>query len=87
MPELTNNRSGAQELLKRAKALCAIVQVNGPLIRTTFPSNTLLLGVLTVAENICPLLPAADAEMVAFMADSVVFDPADDATIPGTINI
>lgn len=86
MPVLpqNNSRSGASQFLKFAATMCRLVNLSAPIIRAAFPTRTALLAVLTAAEEVCALLPAAQNEAAA--ADALPpedFDPADDTILPG----
>jgi hypothetical protein len=82
-PQYTS-RSGASTVLKIAQTLCRIVGVSAPLIRARFPDRAALLAVLTAAESVCDLLPAAMSEQAAAdAADAGTFDPTDATLIPG----
>lgn len=83
MPELINNRSGAKKMIDLAGTLCRLVNASAPAIRVTWPDSPALLALLTAAQAVCELVPAAQMEMTAFENDGFVFDPADDAIIPG----
>lgn len=76
-------KSGASSLLKNAQALCRIVNVSAPIIRQRYPSRVDLLAILTAAEAVCSLLPAAQSEAVAADAATYDFDIADGDPIPG----
>lgn len=86
MPELANTRSGGKKFLDIAQTLCRIVQVSGPAIRSTYPSNIALLAALTAAEAVCPFVLPAKDEMQALDNADFVFDPSDAADIPGSID-
>lgn len=82
-PQYTS-RSGASTFLRLAQGLCIVVSVAAPKIRARFPDRPALLAVLTVAEGVCELLPAAMSEQAAAdAADLPVFDPSDATLIPG----
>lgn len=79
-----NSRAGASKLLLIAGTLCRLVNLSAPIIRARYPDRTALLAVLTAAEGVCELLPAAQMEQAAADAlDPAVFDPADATVIPG----
>ena len=79
-----NSRSGATQFMNFAKTMCRIVNIGAPAIRARFADRPALLAVLTAAEGVCALLPAAVQEQYAMdQADAPVFDPADDTIIPG----
>lgn len=86
MPDLVNSRSGGKRVLALASTMCRVVRVGAPAIRATYPSSTALLAVLTAAETLCDLLPAASAEMIALDAVGFTFDPADSDPLPGAIS-
>lgn len=78
------SRSGATSFMKFAQTMCRIVTTFAGTIRLRYPDRTALLAVLTAAELVCELLPAAQAEQVAADAlDAPAFDPADATLIPG----
>lgn len=84
VPHQYNTRSGATQFLRFASTLCRLVLAAAPVIRGRYPTRTDLLAVLTLAENMCALLPAALAE--AAEADALPpedFDPADETLVPG----
>lgn len=79
-----NTRSGATQFLRFAQTLCRLVNAASPVIRGRYPDRVDLLAVLTLAENMCALLPAAIAEAAA--ADAMPpadFDPGDGTLVPG----
>ena len=76
-------KSGASSLLKNAKALCRITTAFAPIIRQRYPSRTDLLALLTAAEAVCALLPAADSETIASDRAEYEFDIPDGDPIPG----
>lgn len=79
-----NTRSGATQFLRFAQTLCRLVGAAAPVIRGRYPDRTDLLAVLTLAENMCALLPAAIAEAAA--ADAMTpeaFDPPASEPFPG----
>lgn len=79
-----NSRSGGSQFLKFAQTMCRLVNVAAPTIRAVFPTRTALLAVLTAAEEVCSLLPAAMAEAAAADAlPSDEFYPPQDEPIPG----
>lgn len=84
MNPLFNTRSGANQFMAFAKTMCRLVLVAAPAIRGRYPTRTALLAVLTAAEAVCELLPAAMAEQAAADAfDPAEFDPPDGTLIPG----
>lgn len=79
-----NTRSGATQFLRFAQTLCRLVGAAAPVIRGRYPTRTDLLAVLTLAENMCALLPAAIAEAAAADAMSEeAFDPPPEDLFPG----
>lgn len=77
-------RSGSGNFLKFAQTMCRIVQGSASLIRLRFPNRVALLAVLTAAEAVCDLLPAAMAEQA--QADAMPqadFYPVSASPIPG----
>lgn len=78
-----NSRAGANQLMTFAKAMCRIVQASAPIIRARYADRAALLAVLTAAEGVCDLLPAAMAEQVAADAADFTFDIDDADVIPG----
>lgn len=80
---LFNSRSGANKFMGLAKTMCRLVQLSAPAIRGRYPDRPALLAVLTAAEGVCELLPAAMSEQVAMDNPGVPFDIADGDTIPG----
>lgn len=79
-----SQRSGMNKFLILARALCVGVSVSAPAIRARYPSRTALLAVLTAAESVCDLLPAAMAEQaVADSLDAADFFIDDADVIPG----
>jgi hypothetical protein len=79
-----NARSGGSQLLNFAKTMCRLVNAAAPAIRLRYPDRTALLAVLTAAEGVCELLPAAMQEAYeADVANNPAFDPADGVLIPG----
>lgn len=81
-PEFTS-RSGGSQFLKFAQTMCRIVNALSATIRARYPDRPALLAVLSAAEALCPLLPAAIQEQIAADNADVVFDPADGTQIPG----
>lgn len=80
---LFNSRSGATQFVNAAKVLCRITTTLAPAIRGRYPDRTALLAVLTAAEGVCALLPAAMDEQVTMDTPPETFFIADAATIPG----
>lgn len=79
-----NSRSGATQFMNFAKTLCRLTNIAAPTIRARFSDRPALLLVLTAAEGVCALLPAAIQEQYTMdQADAPTFDPPDDVTIPG----
>lgn len=79
-----NLRSGGNKFLLLAQTLCRLTNASAPIIRARFSDRPALLAVLTAAEAVCELLPAAQAEQAEMDAMTPeAFDPADDAVIPG----
>lgn len=78
-------KSGASSLQKTSTALCRIVNASAPIIRLRYPSRTDLLALLSAAEAVCALLPAAQAEQVAADAATYDFDIPDGDPIPGEL--
>ena len=79
-----NSRSGGNQFLKFAQTMCRLVNVAAPTIRAVYPTRTALLAVLTAAESVCEILPAALAE--AADADAIPsnkFYPPSGEPIPG----
>lgn len=77
-------RPGDKALLTAAQVLCRIVSAFAPIIRAKYPTRTALLAVLTAAEGVCALLPAAQSEQAA--ADALPpedFYPSEVEPIPG----
>ncbi len=79
----TTARSGASKFLILAQGLCRLVALSAPLIQARYPERTALQAVLTAAQGVCALLPAAQAEQAAADAEGFVRDPADATVIPG----
>lgn len=81
-----HSRSGASKFITIAQTLCRIVSISAPTIRGRFPDRPALLAVLTAAEGVCELLPAAMDEQVTMDASGLpAFDPGDAAVIPGQL--
>ena len=79
-----NTRSGGNQMLKFASTLCRIVNISASVIRARFSTRPALLAVLTAAELVCELLPAAYEEQAIMDAmSSEEFNPADETIIPG----
>ncbi len=77
-------RSGMNKLLILARALCVLVSASAATIRARYADRTALLALLTAAEGVCALLPAALSEQAAadnLPADDFYIDDAD--PIPG----
>lgn len=84
-PALTS-RSGMTQFMKFAQTLCRLVNLSAPVIRIRYADRTALLAVLTAAESVCDLLPAALAEQAAEDELSpAAFDPADGTPFPGEV--
>lgn len=79
----TTSKSGMNSFMAAAKVLCRLVGLFGPTIRARFPDRTALLAVLTAAEGVCTLLPAAVMEQVTEDAFTGDYDPAPSDVIPG----
>lgn len=79
-----NARSGGNKFLLLANTMCRLVRLSGPVIRVRYSDRTALLAVLTAAESLCDLLPAAmDEQAIADAMPNSQFDPADEVVIPG----
>jgi len=79
-----NSRSGGNQFLKFAQTMCRLVNTAAPTIRAVFPTRTALLALLTAAEEVCALLPAALAEAAEADAfPSNEFYPPQNEPIPG----
>lgn len=79
-----NSRAGGRQLLAFAQTMCRLVNTAAPLIRAAYPTRTALLAVLTAAEAVCDLLPAAQAEQAEADADALpIADYDDSVLIPG----
>lgn len=79
-----NSRSGTSRFMLFTKTMCRVVKELGPGIRLRYPSRPVLLSMLTLAEGVCELLPAAIQEQIeADAADLPVFDTPDGDLIPG----
>jgi len=77
-------RSGGNQLLIFAQTLCRLTNASAPFIRARFPERTALLEVLTAAEGVCALLPAALQEQAeADALDPADFNPGDAVVVPG----
>lgn len=77
-------RSGMNKLLILARALCVLVTASASTIRARYPDRDALLALLTAAEGVCALLPAALSEQAA--ADNLAssdFYIEDADAIPG----
>ena len=81
-----NSRSGMNKFLLLAQTLCRLVNLSSGVIRARYPDRTALLAVLTAAEGVCALLPAALSEQATEDAlSSEQFNPGDATVIPGQI--
>lgn len=76
-------KSGASSLMKTAQALCRITNTAAPIIRLRYPTRTDLLALLSAAEAVCALLPAAQSEATVADAATYEFDIPDGDPIPG----
>lgn len=79
-----NLRSGGNKFLLLAQTMCRLTNAAAPLIRAKYSDRPALLAVLTAAESVCAILPAAQAEQAEMDAmPSGNFDPIDEALRPG----
>jgi len=79
-----NLRSGGNKLLLLAATLCRLTNASAPLIRAHYADRPALLALLTAAQSVCDLLPAAQSEQATMDAMSgSAFDPADETVLPG----
>lgn len=79
-----NLRSGGSKFLLLAQTLCRLVNASAPIIRAHYSDRPALLALLTAAQSVCDLLPAAQSEQATMDAMTPEdFDPADDVLVPG----
>jgi hypothetical protein len=79
-----NLRSGGNKFLLLAATLCRLTNALAPAIRARYSDRPALLTLLTAAEGVCALLPAAQQEQYTMdAADAPTFDPADGVLLPG----
>lgn len=81
---LYNARTGGKKVIVLAQTLCRLVNTAAPIIRLRYSDRTALLAVLTAAEELCALLPAAVQEQTE--ADAIgggAFNPGDLLKVPG----
>lgn len=79
-----NARSGGNKFLLLANTMCRLVRASGPIIRVRYADRPSLLAVLTAAESVCELLPAAMDEQATMDAmPAAAFNPSDATIIPG----
>ena len=75
-------RDGLDKLMKLARLVCALVSQFAHIIRSKYAGNPAIIALLTAAEGLCELLPAAQAEFDAMPADDPAY-PSDPSTLNG----
>jgi hypothetical protein len=68
-------KTGVNKMLALAKTLCRLVQMFRVIIVAKFPESGAIYALLIIIDQLCELLPEADAEFKAYN-DSLV-PPAD----------
>lgn len=54
-------RNGVGVIMNIAKTACRLVALYGPTAKTAYSDTPVIVALIVAIENICPLLPPADA--------------------------
>lgn len=77
----SRTRDGLASLRKFARLICGVTSWAAPIIELKYRNNAAVLALLAACQEVCNLLPAADAALIEGGANDEILD--DPLSIPG----